>query len=137
MAANDFNQSIIKEFRANGGKVGGPFEGATLLILTTKGAKTGQTRENPLACIRDGDAYIVIASWAGAPNNPPWYYNLLAHPEVSVEVGTERFTAQSRVVHEPKRTALYTQMEKVMPPFADYREKTSRKIPVVSLTPVG
>lgn len=137
MAENDFNQSIIQEFRDNGGKVGGPFEGATLLILTTRGAKTGKMRENPLACIKDGDDYIVIASWAGAPNNPPWYYNLLAHPEVTVEVGTERFTAKARVLGEPKRTELYAAMEKAMPPFAEYRQKTSRTIPVIALTPAG
>jgi len=136
MATNDFNQSIINEFRANGGKVGGRFEGATVLILTTQGAKTGETRENPLACIKDGDSYIVIASWAGAPKNPPWYYNLLAHPEVTVEVGTERFAATARVVDEPKRSELYAQMEQLMPPFAEYRQKTSRTIPVISLMPV-
>ena len=137
MATNEFNQSIIKEFRTSGGKVGGPFEHAALLILTTKGAKSGKTRENPLAYIKDGDDYIIIASWAGAPKNPPWYYNLLAHPEVTVEVGTERFVAKAQVVDEPRRSALYAQMEKVMPPFADYRQKTSRKIPVISLTPIG
>ena len=137
MATNDFNQSIINEFRANGGKVGGPFEGATLLILTTQGAKTGATRENPLACIKDGDDYIVIASWAGAPKNPPWYYNLLAHPEVTVEVGTERFAATAQVVDEPRRSALYATMEKMMPPFAEYRQKTSRTIPVIALTRVA
>lgn len=136
MATNDFNQSIIKEFRENGGKVGGPFEGATLLILTTVGAKSGKTRENPLAYIKDGDDYIIIASWAGAPTNPPWYYNLLAYPEVTVEAGTERFTAKAQVLEEPKRSELYAKMEKMMPPFTEYRNKTSRKIPVIALTPV-
>ena len=136
MATDDFNQSIIKEFRENGGKVGGPFEGATLLILTTKGARSGKTRENPLACIKDGGDYIVIASWAGAPNNPPWYYNLLAHSEVGVEVGSERFKAKAKVVDEPKRSELYAKMEAMMPPFAEYRNKTSRTIPVIALTPL-
>ena len=88
-----FNEKIIDEFRANAGVVGGQFEGSSLLLLTTKGAKTGQMRTNPLAYVDDGDKWVVFASFAGAPNNPPWYYNLLANPEVRVEVGQDQYQA--------------------------------------------
>ena len=131
---NEFNQSIIDEFRSNDGVVGGPFEGASLLLLGTIGAKSGLPRTNPLAYLREGDRLIVIASYAGAPVNPPWYYNLLANPEVSVEVGTEKFTAIASVVDEPDRSALYARMAQKMPAFQEYEAKTSRVIPVVALT---
>lgn len=137
MGMSDFNRSIIEEFRANKGKVGGPFEGATLLILTTRGARTGKTLENPLVCIRDGERYIIIASYAGAPNNPSWFYNLKAHPVVTVEVGIEKFEARAEVLAEPERGMLYARMADVMPAFNDYQAKTSRTIPVIALTPAG
>ena len=89
MDIKKINEDTIDEFRANGGKVGGMFDGVPLLLLTTTGAKSGATRVNPLAFFQDGDRYIIIASYAGAPKNPPWYYNLVAHPEVGVEVGPE------------------------------------------------
>lgn len=129
----EFNKAIIEEFRANGGKVGGQFAGAALLLLTTTGAKTGKTRVNPLAYLQDGDRYVIFASFAGAPNNPPWYYNILAHPNVTVEVGDERFEAHAEVVQEPERTGLYGKMASIMPPFAEYERKTERKIPVIAL----
>src|SRR5687768_2200264 len=104
--ANDRNKAIIEEFRANQGKVGGYFAGKTLLLLHTTGAKSGQERVNPVAYIKDGDRYVVIASKGGAPTNPDWYYNLVANPTVSVEVGTDQFQAHAEVVPEPERTRL-------------------------------
>src|SRR5690242_2265758 len=94
---NEFNQKVIAEFRANGGKVGPPFEGAPMLLLTTTGAKSGQQRTTPLVHTMDGDRLVVIASKAGAPNHPAWYHNLVANPTVTVEKGTERFQARARV----------------------------------------
>jgi deazaflavin-dependent oxidoreductase (nitroreductase family) len=128
-----FNRSIIEEFRANAGKVGGQFAGAPLLLLTTTGAKSGAKRVNPLAYLADGDRYVIIASYAGADSNPPWYHNLVAHPRVTVEVGTQTFEAQAEVVREPERTRLYGKMEAVMPAFTEYRQKTKRTIPVIAL----
>ena len=130
------NQSIINEFRTNQGKVGGRFEGRTLLLLHTKGAKSGEERVNPVAYVRDGDRYVIIASKGGAPTNPSWYYNLLANPLVNVEVGTEKFQAHAQVAEEPERTRLYNKMVEMMPSFDDYRRKTTRMIPVIILTPV-
>ena len=133
---NDRNQKIIDEFRANGGKVGGPFEGRTLLLLHTKGAKSGQERVNPVAYVRDGDRWVVIASKGGAPTNPNWYYNLVANPLITIEVGKEKFQARAAVAEEPERTRLYNKMVEMMPGFDEYRRKTTRKIPVMVLTPV-
>jgi deazaflavin-dependent oxidoreductase (nitroreductase family) len=127
------NKAIIEEFRANGGKVGGRFEGKTLLLLHTLGAKTGRQYVNPVAYVRDGDHYIIIASKGGAPTNPDWYHNLLAHPHVTVEVGTDRFPVVASVVLEPERTRLYDKMVDMMPAFADYRLRTDRVIPVIIL----
>jgi len=133
---NDRNKKIIDEFRANDGKVGGNFEGKTLLLLHTKGAKSGQERINPTAYVRDGDRLVVIASKGGAPTNPDWYYNAVANPQVSVEVGTEKFQARASVAEEPERTRLYEKMIEMMPGFDDYRRKTTRVIPVIVLMPV-
>jgi deazaflavin-dependent oxidoreductase (nitroreductase family) len=133
MDLQTFNRSIIEEFRANAGKVGGQFAGAPLLLLTTTGAKSGAKRVNPLAYLADGDRYVIIASYAGADSNPPWYHNLVAHPRVTVEVGTQTFEAQAEVVREPERTRLYGKMEAVMPAFTEYRQKTKRTIPVIAL----
>jgi deazaflavin-dependent oxidoreductase (nitroreductase family) len=127
---------IVQEFRANAGKVGGPFAGKSLLLLHTIGAKSGQPRINPVACIRDGDRFVIIASKGGAPTNPDWYYNILANPLVSVETGTEQFQARASIAVEPERTRLYNQMVEMMPGFAEYQRKTTRVIPVVILTPV-
>ena len=133
MAVNNFNQSIIEEFRANSGKVRGPFEGGTLLLLTSTGAKSGQPRVSPLAYVADGERYVIIASKAGAPTNPDWYHNLLAHPDATIEVGREQFQVQATVVEEPERSRLYAKMVEKMPGFADYQRKTTRQIPVVVL----
>ncbi len=133
---NERNKKIIDEFRANEGRVGGPFEGKSLLLLHTKGAKSQQERINPVACIQDGDRFVVFASKAGAPTNPDWYYNVVADPLVTVEVGTEKFQARASVAEEPERTRLYSQMVEVMPGFGEYQRNTTRVIPVIVLTPV-
>lgn len=133
---NDWNQKVIEEFRANGGKVGGNFEGKSLLLLHSKGAKSGQERVNPVACVQDGERLVVIASKGGAPTHPDWYYNLVAHPLVTVEFGLDTFQAQAVVAEEPERTRLYDKMIEVMPGFAEYRAKANRVIPVFVLTPV-
>ena len=133
---NEWNQKIIDEFRANEGKVGGGFEGKTLLLLHTIGAKTGKERVNPVAYVRDGKKYVVIASKGGAPDNPDWYYNILAHPRLTVEVGTETFDVEAEVTEEPERTRLYNKMADMLDSFNDYRRKTDRIIPVIKLTPV-
>jgi deazaflavin-dependent oxidoreductase (nitroreductase family) len=133
----NWNQVIIDEFRANSGRVGGMFEGKTLLLLHSVGAKSGLEHVNPVAYIADGDALVIIASKGGAPNNPDWYYNLLAHPQVTVEVGTEKFQVQAAVAPEPERTRLYAKMVEMMPGFADYEKRTTRVIPVFVLTKIG
>ena len=136
MSPNNWNQGIIDEFRANQGKVGGRFEGKTLLLLHTTGAKSHKPHINPAAYVKDGDHYVVIASMGGAPTNPDWYYNIVANPTVTVEVGTEEFQANGKVIKdEPERTRLYNKMADMMPSFNDYRQKTSRVIPVIVLEP--
>jgi deazaflavin-dependent oxidoreductase (nitroreductase family) len=131
---NDYNQANIAEFRANAGKIGGPFAGKTLLLLHTVGAKSGEERINPVAYVADGDRFVIIASKGGAPSNPDWYYNILAQPLVTVEVGTEQFQVQAAVAPEPERTRLFNKMVENMPGFADYQRKTTRVIPVIILT---
>ncbi|HMX73759.1 MAG TPA: nitroreductase family deazaflavin-dependent oxidoreductase [Anaerolineales bacterium] len=130
---NDYNQRIINEFRANEGKVGGPFEGKTLLLLHTIGAKSQKERINPVACISDGERLVVIASKSGAPTHPDWYHNVVANPLVTVEVGMETFQAKASVAEEPERSRLYDKMVEVMPGFDAYRRKASRVIPVIVL----
>jgi deazaflavin-dependent oxidoreductase (nitroreductase family) len=130
---NERNQRIIDEFRANEGKVGGHFEGKTLLLLHTTGAKSGQERINPVAYVRDGERYVVIASKGGAPTNPDWYHNIFAHPRLTIEVGTETFQVDAKVAEEPERTRLYNKMVEMLPGFDDYRRKTERVIPVIVL----
>jgi len=127
------NKAVVEEFRANAGKVGGHFEGMPLLLLHTRGAKTNTPRVNPLAYLADGTRLIIIASFAGAPHSPPWFYNLVTHPEVEVEVGAERFRARAAVLGEPDRTLQYQKVAALMPVFAEYQQKTTRTIPVVAL----
>ena len=130
---NDWNRKIIEEFRANKGKVGGPFEGAPLLLLTTTGAKSGQQRTTPLVYMPDGDRKIIFASKAGAPTNPDWYHNLVAHPQVTVEVGTETLNVTAVVITGEERDRLYAKQAAINPGFAEYETKTTRKIPVIAL----
>ncbi|HEV8655796.1 MAG TPA: nitroreductase/quinone reductase family protein [Candidatus Limnocylindria bacterium] len=130
-----WNDSIIEHFRANAGQMKtGPFAGRSLLLLTTKGAKTGQARTSPVVYSRDGDKLVIIASKGGAPTHPGWYHNLRANPEVTVEQGAEKFRARAQVVEDPvERRRLYDQHAVPMPQFLGYEQKTTRRIPVVLL----
>ena len=131
----DFNAQIIEEFRANEGRVGGVFEGTPLLLLHHTGAKSGESRTNPLAYQNDNGRYVVFASRGGAPQNPGWYHNLKAHPTASIEVGTERIDVVASEAADDERERLYrTQAERV-PQFAEYEKKAMRVIPVMVLTP--
>ncbi len=136
-AEKSFNEKIIDEFRANEGRVGPPFEGAPMVLLTTVGAKSGKERVSPLVYTKDGDKLAIIASAAGADNNPAWFHNLVASPEVTLEVGTEKYRARATVPGEPDRTRIYDQQAAIMPGFKAYQEKTSRIIPVVVLERMG
>ena len=131
----DFNQQIIDEFRANDGKVGGPFEGAPMLLLHTTGAKSGQERVNPVVYQADGDRLVVFASKQGAPTNPDWYHNLVAQPRAKVEVDVRTVAVNARVAEGEERDRLWTRQKEQMPGFAEYEQKTSRQIPVVILEP--
>ena len=132
-AVSDFNAKIIEEFRAHGGKVGGPFEGAPMVLLTTVGAKSGTQRTTPLVYLPDGDRVVVFASMAGAPTNPAWYHNLVANPSVIIEVGDQRSEATATVLTGEERDRLYAEQASRMPAFADYQAKAGRVIPVVAL----
>ena len=132
---NDFNTQIIEEFRANGGKLGGPFEGAPMLLLRTVGAKLGKTRVNPMMYRDEGGRRYVFASKAGVPTNPDWYYNLLAHPEASIEVGSDVIDVLATPLSGSERDRVYAEHSTEYPGFAEYQEKTSRVIPVVALGP--
>jgi deazaflavin-dependent oxidoreductase (nitroreductase family) len=136
-AAQDWNNQIIAEFRANEGKVGGPFEGGTLLLLHTVGARTGQPRVNPVMYQDIGHGVAVFASKGGAPTNPDWYYNLLASPRVSAEIGTQTLPFAARVAEGAERDRIWTAQKIANPGFADYERQTTRQIPVVILEPVG
>lgn len=131
---NDFNASVIDEFRANGGTVGGPFEGRdNLVLITTTGAKSGRQITNPLVFVPDAERIVLIASNGGADKHPAWYHNLRANPELTVEVGAETYTGKAEFVTGPERVELYERMIEIMPVFAEYREKTTREIPVVAV----
>ena len=130
---NNWNQQVIEEFHANGGKVGGQFAGGSLLLLHTIGAKSNQQRINPLVYFKDDDHYIIVASKAGAPTNPDWYYNLLAHPDVTLEVGTEQFKAHATVAERQERDRIFTDIASTNPGFAKYQENTTRIIPIIIL----
>jgi deazaflavin-dependent oxidoreductase (nitroreductase family) len=134
----DFNKNLIADLRSNGGQAtSGPFRGGTVLILTTTGAKSGQTRENPLAYTRAGANYVVIASKGGAPTHPAWFHNLVANPEVKVEVLGQTIPVRARVAEGEEHQRLYDAQASIMPGFAEYQRKTTRKIPVVVLEPVS
>ncbi|MGO9264271.1 MAG: nitroreductase family deazaflavin-dependent oxidoreductase [Candidatus Binataceae bacterium] len=131
---DDFNQGVIKEFRANQGKVGGQMAGMPVLLLTMTGAKTGRTLTRPLVYTRDGDRIVIIASFAGAPHNPPWYHNLVANPVATVEVGAEKFQVRASVTSGEERQRLFDRQAEQMAIFRDYQKKTTRQIPVLVLT---
>ncbi|OYN74921.1 nitroreductase family deazaflavin-dependent oxidoreductase [Mycolicibacterium sphagni] len=131
--ADDWNEKIIAEFRANGGKVGGPFEGATLLLLHTTGAKSGQQRISPVMPFDlDGKLYIA-GSYAGADVDPAWLHNLRANPNAHIEIGTDAFDVVAHEVPKEERDALYPRIVEQAPGFGEYQEKTSRVIPVIEL----
>ena len=129
----DRNKAVIDEFRANAGKVGGPFAGKTQLLLHTIGARSGIERVNPVAYVTDDDGFVIVASKGGAPTNPAWYHNLLAHPHVSVEVGVDQIRVVASVTSEPERSRLYDKMIAMLPVFAEYLQRTTRVIPVITL----
>ncbi|MER5361374.1 nitroreductase/quinone reductase family protein [Streptomyces sp. NPDC002785] len=128
-----FNQSVIEEFRANAGKVGGPFEGGDLLLLTTTGARSGKETTTPLGYVRHGDSLLIVGSNLGAPNHPDWYHNLLAHPVVRVEVGTRTFQALAVPAEGARRGELFAHAVKAAPGYGDYQARTTRPLPVVVL----
>lgn len=134
---NDFNRKVIDEFRANSGKVGPPFAGAPMILLTTKGARSGRTYTTPLVYSRDGDRLVIIASKAGAPKHPDWYHNLIANPIITVEVGTEKFQVKAHATSGAERERLYNAQAAMMPVFNEYRQKAKREIPVFTLERVG
>lgn len=130
----DFNEQVIAEFRGNHGKVGGPFEGAPLLLLHSTGAKTGAERISPLMYLPDGDRYVIFASKAGSDTNPAWYHNVKANPNTTIEVGDETVAVLAEEVTGEERDRLYRTQAELHPGFADYEKKTTRLIPVVTLT---
>jgi len=130
---NDWDRQIIEEFRAKGGNVGGPFAGVPLLLLTTTGAKSGQQRISPLAYLPEGGQIYVFAGNRGAPTNPGWYHNLVAHPDVTVEIGTETFEARTAVVDSAEGDRLGRIQLQKLPALAELQAKITRKVPVVLL----
>ncbi|HSR25046.1 MAG TPA: nitroreductase family deazaflavin-dependent oxidoreductase [Candidatus Eisenbacteria bacterium] len=137
-AMSNFNRDLIEQFRANDGEIReGMFKGAPVLLLTTRGAKSGATHTTPLVYTRDGDRLVVIASKGGAPTNPAWYHNLVANPSTTVEVGRERFQARAVVTQGEERDRLFAAHAAVMPNFAEYQRRTTRRIPVIVLEPDG
>lgn len=134
---DDWNRKIIEEFRANEGRVGGPFEGAPMVLLHHKGAKSGTERVSPLVYRREGDRYVIFASKGGAPTNPDWFHNLVANPETKIEVGTQVIPVRARVAEGDERETIWTAQKQAMPGFADYEANTTRQIPVVILEPTA
>lgn len=128
---NAFNRGVIAEFRANAGKVGGPFEGAPMVLITHTGAKSGKEYTTPLVHSIEGDEVVIIASKGGAPDDPQWFRNLVANPAVTVELGTETYSGVAHVAEGAERDRLYAAHAALMPNFAEYAAKTTRVIPVV------
>ena len=132
---NDFNRQVIDEFRTNEGKVSGQFAGAPMILVNHRGAKSGTDYTTPLVYTRDDANYVIIASKGGAPEDPQWYRNLQAHPDVTIEVGTEVIPVTARVAEGDERERLYRAQADAMPNFDDYAKATTRAIPVVVLEP--
>jgi deazaflavin-dependent oxidoreductase (nitroreductase family) len=130
---DDYNQQIIAEFRANGGKVGGRFEGLPMVLVSHTGAKSGTRRTTPLVCSNDGDDVVIIASMGGAPSNPAWYHNMVANPGVTVEHGDETYEATAVVTEGDERQRLFDAQAEIMPFFHGYAASTTRVIPVLKL----
>jgi deazaflavin-dependent oxidoreductase (nitroreductase family) len=129
----EINKQLLEEFRNNDGKLTGQFAGAPIVIVNHTGAKSGKTFSTPLAYTKDGDKYVIIASMGGAPNNPSWYHNLVAHPEVTLELPAEKFKAKAVEVKGAARDRLFAAQAKLIPQFDEYQKKTSRRIPVFTL----
>ncbi len=134
---HDWNTSNINEFRANAGKVGGPFEGVPVLLLTHTGAKSGTRRTNPLVYLPGGERMYIFASKGGVATNPDWYHNLLANPVATVEVGAETFEVEATPVTGAERDRIYARQAELQPSFGQYQQRTNRKIPVIALTRKG
>ena len=133
MSMADYNKTIIEEFRANEGKVGGNFEGRPVLLLTTKGAKSGNQHTTPVMYLDESGSRYVFASMAGAPTSPAWYHNMVANPSVTVEVGADKFAANATVLDRAERDRVYAKQAALYSNFAEYEQKTTRVIPVVRL----
>jgi len=132
---SDWNQQVIEEFRANGGRVGGDFEGFPLLLVHSTGARSGEERVNPVAYQLLGEGrWAVFASKGGAPDNPDWFYNLRAHPDATIEIGAETLPVRARVLTGEERSVVWEEQKRRYPGFADYEKKTDREIPVIELT---
>lgn len=131
MDMNEFNQGVIEEFRANEGRVGGPFEGAPMILVHHTGAKTGTERVTPLVYRPDGDTWVIFASKAGAPSHPHWYHNLIANPQTTIEVGTETIEVDTVEVTGEERSRIWEAQKRDAPQFAEYDAKTDREIPVL------
>lgn len=129
----NWNQRIIDEFRANEGKVGGPFEGVDLLLLTFSGARTGTVRTTPVWYMEDGDRLVVFATNAGSAKNPAWYYNVLAKPQVTVEIGTRRYETEIQSISGSERDQLFERAQELAPVFTEYQAKVARTIPAVAI----
>ena len=132
-ALDDFNRGVVEEFRANAGKVGGPFEGGTLILLHTVGAKSGQPRLSPLAYLEIDGKVLIVGSYAGAPSNPAWVHNLRADPKAHIEIGTDAYDVTARELPDDERDATYPKIVEKAPVFAEYQAKTSRAIPLFEL----
>ncbi|MBU8810307.1 nitroreductase family deazaflavin-dependent oxidoreductase [Mycolicibacterium goodii] len=132
-ALEDFNNKIVAEFRANGGKVGGPFENGTLLLLHTTGAKSGQPRVSPLAYLPIDGKILIVGSYAGGPKNPAWVHNLRANPNAHIEIGTDAYDVVARELPPEERDAAYPKIVEIAPVFAEYQANTTRTIPLFEL----
>ncbi|MCW2552878.1 MAG: deazaflavin-dependent nitroreductase family protein [Mycobacterium sp.] len=130
---DEFNRGVVEEFRANGGKVGGPFAGGNLLLLHTTGAKSGQPRLSPLAYLTIDGKMLIIGSYAGAPKDPAWVHNLRAKPQAHIEVGTDAYDVTVRELPDDEREAAYPKVTEAAPVFADYQANTTRAIPLFEL----
>jgi deazaflavin-dependent oxidoreductase (nitroreductase family) len=133
-STNDWNAQIIEEFRANDGKVGGPFEGSPMVLIHHRGAKTGIERVTPLMCQVEGDRIFIFASKAGAPDNPDWYHNLRANPDIAIEFGSDQnVPARAVELAGVERDRVWERQKRDWPQFAEYEQKTDRTIPVLEL----
>ncbi len=135
--ASNFNQSVIEEFRANGGRVGGNFQGATLLLLKTTGAKSGEPRTTPLMYMADGERLIIVGSAAGADTHPAWFHNLMASRRARAEVGADEFDVRAELLAGEEHERLWQKLTARAPGFAQYQEKTARRIPLIALSRAG